>query len=74
MKKQIQPGIRAHLIRSAFYVLSLPALCVIPFALAQRNATNHGLPAITSSQLICQMVVCSSDTFSKLRKEPHLVR
>jgi len=38
MKKQIDPTIKAHLIRSAFYVLLLLAVCVIPFALAQRNA------------------------------------
>jgi Kelch motif/Galactose oxidase, central domain len=38
MKKQINPSIKAHLIRSAFYVLLLLAVCVIPFALAQRNA------------------------------------
>jgi len=38
MKKQINPTIKAHLIRSAFYVLLLLAVCVIPFALAQRNA------------------------------------
>jgi hypothetical protein len=38
MKKQINPTIKAHLIRSAFYVLLLIAVCVIPFALAQRKA------------------------------------
>src|ERR1044072_1186232 len=37
MKKQINPTIKAHLIRSAFYVILLLAVCVIPFALAQRN-------------------------------------
>ena len=37
MKKQINPTIKAHLIRSAFYVLLLLAVCVIPLALAQRN-------------------------------------
>jgi len=37
MKKQINPTIKAHLIRSAFYVLLLLAVCVIPFALAQRS-------------------------------------
>jgi hypothetical protein len=38
MKKQINPNIKAHLIRSSFYVLLLLAVCVIPLALAQRNA------------------------------------
>src|SRR5712664_314443 len=41
MKKQINPKIKAHLIRSAFYVLLLLAVCVIPFALAQRNAPKR---------------------------------
>src|SRR6266481_6581330 len=36
MKKQ-NSSIKAHLIRSAFYVLLLLAVCVIPFTLAQRN-------------------------------------
>jgi hypothetical protein len=38
MKKQINPTIKAHLIRGAAYVLLLLAVCVIPLALAQRNA------------------------------------
>src|SRR4029453_5433780 len=38
MKKQINPTIKAHLIRGAFYLLLLLAVCAIPFALAQRHA------------------------------------
>src|SRR6267378_1348998 len=38
MKKQINPTIKAHLIRGAFYLLLLLAVCAIPFALGQRNA------------------------------------
>src|SRR5947209_15924388 len=41
MKKQINPTIKAHLIRGAFYLLVLLAVCAIPFALAQRNATKR---------------------------------
>src|SRR5437764_4439515 len=37
MKKQINPTIKAHLIRGAFYLLLLIAVCAIPFALAQRS-------------------------------------
>jgi len=37
MKKQINPTIKAHLIRGAFYLLLLLAVWAIPFALAQRN-------------------------------------
>src|SRR5262249_49593350 len=43
MKKQINPNIKAHLVRSAFCVLLLLAVCVIPFALAQRNTTNRSV-------------------------------
>src|SRR4030095_12174823 len=43
MKKQINPTIKAHLIRGAFYLLLLIAVCAIPFALAQRNATKRGV-------------------------------
>ena len=38
MKTQINPGIKAHLIRAAFYLFLLLALWVIPFALGQRQA------------------------------------
>ena len=41
MKKQLNPTIKAHLIRSAFYLLLLLGVCAIPFALAQRNATKR---------------------------------
>jgi N-acetylneuraminic acid mutarotase len=41
MKKQINPNIKAHLIRSSFYMLLLLAVCAIPFALAQRNTIKH---------------------------------
>jgi len=41
MKKQINPTIKAHLIRGAFYLLLLLAVCAIPFALAQRNASKQ---------------------------------
>ena len=40
MKKQINLIIKAHVLRSTLIVLSLLAVCVIPFALAQR--TYHG--------------------------------
>jgi len=43
MKKQINPNIKAHLIRSSFYVLLLLAVCGIPFALAQRNTNRRAV-------------------------------
>ena len=42
MKRQINPTIKAHLLRSALIVLPLLAVCVVPFALAQR--TYRGKP------------------------------
>jgi hypothetical protein len=42
MKKQINPTIKAHLNRSAFYALLLLGVCVIPFALAQRSTKIAG--------------------------------
>src|SRR6266478_5728094 len=41
MKKQINPTIRAHLIRGAFYLLLLFALCVIPFAFGRRATSTQ---------------------------------
>src|SRR5262249_3539086 len=41
MKKQINPTIKAYLIRGAFYLLLLLAVCAIPFALAQRNGAKR---------------------------------
>jgi hypothetical protein len=48
LKKQINPTIKAHLIRSAFYLLLLIAVCAIPFALAQRrSAIKRSIPKPT---------------------------
>jgi len=38
MKKQINPTIKAYLVRSALYLLLLIAVCAIPFALAQSRS------------------------------------
>ena len=46
MKKQLNPTIKAHLIRSAFYLLLLLGVFAIPFALAQRqNSAKHKVAA-----------------------------
>ena len=47
MKKQINPNVKAHLIRGVFYLLLLLAICVIPFALAQRTTAKGNRPATT---------------------------
>src|SRR6266542_2218515 len=43
MKRQINPTIKAQILRSAFILLSLVAICAIPFSLAQRNTTKHSV-------------------------------
>ena len=45
MKKQINPTIKAHLIRGAFYLLLLLAVCAIPFALAQSRSRGNATAA-----------------------------
>src|SRR5205823_4310764 len=35
------PTIKAQILRSAFILLSLVAICAIPFSLAQRNTTKR---------------------------------
>src|ERR1043165_4255246 len=50
MKKQIKPTIKAHLIRGAFYLLLLVAVCAIPFALAQRNNTIKRVASHSTSK------------------------
>src|SRR6266403_1135551 len=45
MKKQLHPSVEAHLLRGAFYLLLLMAVCVIPFALGQRVTTKQSAVA-----------------------------
>jgi predicted outer membrane repeat protein len=45
LKKRTNVTIRAHLLRGAFYLLLLLAVCVIPFALAQRTTAKGNKPA-----------------------------
>src|SRR6266404_4995810 len=43
MKKQINPSIKAHFLRSALILLSLLAICAIPFALAQSHSRGKNI-------------------------------
>ena len=53
MKSQIHRTIKAHLLRVAFYLLLLLAVCAIPFALAQRNvATRSKAKASPASEFL----------------------
>jgi hypothetical protein len=49
MKKQVHTTITAHLSRSACCVPLLLAVCVTPFALAQRSATEQTVTAQTQA-------------------------
>ena len=46
MKKQSNPSIKAHLLWRALILLSLLAVCAIPFTMAQQNAPGRRKPAI----------------------------
>jgi hypothetical protein len=50
VKERINPAIKAHLIRGAFYLILLLALCPIPFALAQRGASKVSVSKPTRAQ------------------------
>ena len=63
MKKQINPTIKAHLIRGAFYLILLVAVCAIPFALAgakpgRREDIADGVTEPRASQLF--LSACSA--------------
>jgi hypothetical protein len=47
VKERINAATKAHFLRGAFYVLLLLAVCVIPFALAQRTTAKGNRPATT---------------------------
>jgi hypothetical protein len=47
LKKQINPNVKAHLIRGVFYLLLTLAACMIPFTLAQRTTAKGNRPATT---------------------------
>jgi hypothetical protein len=73
MKKQINPTVKAHLIRSAFYVVLLLAVCVIPFALAQRN-TPKQRSAAKSPTAVDKAKVAQSQLPYDVRRAPALPR
>jgi hypothetical protein len=49
MKTHINPTTKGYLVRGAFYLLLLLALCVIPFALAQRSTSGNTTQLPTTS-------------------------
>src|SRR5256885_15166358 len=51
MKKQINPSIKAHLLRSAFILLSLVAVSAIPFALAHPRSPGTAKRSVAASAI-----------------------
>src|SRR5215510_14253898 len=52
MKNQDNPSIQAHLLRSTFYLLLVMAFCLIPFAVAERNAAKPKAPTKLSQRTL----------------------
>src|SRR4029077_4680832 len=63
MKKQINPTIKAHLTRGAFYLLLLVAVCAIPFALAQRNTKQNASAAKKSGLMPSKGTLAPASAF-----------
>ena len=60
MKKQINPAIKAHLIRGAFYLLLLLAVCAIPFALGQSRSRGTTKPGVVKPTVLPNLTSLSS--------------
>jgi len=63
VKGQTNPSVKAHLLRITFVLLALLAVCVLPFALGQRNSANEstrfqkaGLPSPTRTLSFAERV------------------
>src|SRR6476620_7444664 len=62
MKKQINPTIKAHLIRGAFYLLLLVTVCAIPFALAQSRSRATTKSGATAPKIPESIVLANPDS------------
>ena len=74
MKKQTNPNIKAHLLRSAFYVLLLLAVWVIPFALGQRSSNNRAGHAALAASAPTKNVAPVASDYLKVPTAPSSVR
>ena len=61
MKTQIRPTIKAHLLRSAFYLLLLLAVCAIPFALAQSRSRGTAKRSVATPVAKANVVAKTED-------------
>jgi hypothetical protein len=77
MKKQINPTIKAQILRSAFILLSLVAICAIPFALAQRNTNKRSAAPKTTAPMNLAAAGAQSGAPASLagavQRKPHKV-
>src|SRR5213080_3751964 len=61
MKKQTDPNIKAHLLRGAFYLLLLVAVCAIPFALAQSRSRGTAKRSVAASTIRADRTLTFAD-------------
>ncbi|HEX3587869.1 MAG TPA: hypothetical protein VH024_17850, partial [Candidatus Angelobacter sp.] len=61
MKKQINPSIKAQILRSAFILLSLVAVSAIPFALAQSRSRGTAKPSVAASAIRADRTLTFAD-------------
>src|SRR6476620_4397992 len=61
MKKQINPSIKAHLLRSAFILLSLVAVSAIPFSLAHSRDVRTAKRNVAASAIRADRTLTFAD-------------
>src|SRR5881396_4175350 len=61
MKKQINPSIKAQILRSAFILLSLVAVSAIPFALAQSRSRGTAKRSVAASGIRADRTLTFAD-------------
>jgi hypothetical protein len=61
MKKQINPSIKAQILRSAFILLSLVAVSAIPFALAHSRSLRTAKRSVAASAIRAERTLTFAD-------------
>src|SRR6266481_2981059 len=67
MKKQINPSIKAQILRSAFILLSLVAVSAIPFALAQSRSGGTAKRSVAASAIRANRTLTFADRIAYQR-------
>src|SRR6266496_1943534 len=67
MKKQINPSIKAQILRSAFILLSLVAVSAIPFALAQSRSRGTAKRSVAASAIRADQTLTFADRVASPR-------